>query len=66
MNEVKELEARIMKLAPADWARLRDWFLELDHERWDEQIAADAKAGRFQALIEKARNVLKDGRAREL
>jgi hypothetical protein len=66
MSEVEELEARIMNLPPEDLAKLRDWFLELDHQRWDQQIASDSRTGKFQALIDEARRELTQGQAREL
>ncbi|MGP0064949.1 MAG: hypothetical protein ACLQGP_15290 [Isosphaeraceae bacterium] len=66
MSEVEELEARIINLTRQDMARLRDWFLQLDDRLWDQQIASDFKAGRFQGLIDKAREELAEGRAREL
>ena len=47
-------------------ARLRDWFLRLDNQLWDQQIASDFKAGKFQGLIDKACEELVEGRAREL
>jgi hypothetical protein len=66
MSEVQELEARIRKLPREAFAELRDWLLELDQDRWDEQIAADSKAGKFDALIANARNEFAQGKAREL
>jgi hypothetical protein len=66
MSEVEELEARIIKLSPPDLAKLREWFFQLDPELWDEQIASDYRAGKFQGLIDKARGELADGKAREL
>jgi hypothetical protein len=66
MSEVEELEARIIKLAPRDLASLRDWFLELDNQLWDRQIASDFKAGKFQGLIDRVREELAEGKAREL
>jgi hypothetical protein len=66
MTEVEELEARISNLSPQDLAKLRDWFLELDNQVWDEQIAADYKAGKLQRLVDKAREELGAGKAREL
>jgi hypothetical protein len=66
MSEVEELEARIINLTRQDMARLRDWFLQLDDRLWDQQIASDFKAGKFQELIDKAREELAEGRAREL
>ena len=66
MGEVEELEMRIKQLSPEDTAKLRGWFLELDNERWDEQIASDAKSGRFKNLIERARNEFARGETSEL
>ncbi len=65
MSEVEELEARIINLSRQDLARLRDWFLQLDDQLWDQQIASDFKAGKFRGLIEKARVELAAGEAHE-
>ncbi len=66
MSEVEELEARIINLSRQDMARLRDWFLQLDDQLWDQQIASDLKAGKFKGLIDKAREEHAEGKAREL
>ena len=66
MSEVEELEARIVNLPRQDLARLRDWFLQLDDQLWDQQIASDFKAGKFKELVDKARAELAGGGAREL
>lgn len=66
MSEVEELEARIIKLPRQDLAKLREWFLKLDDQLWDQQIASDFKAGKFRGLIDRAREELAAGKAREL
>jgi hypothetical protein len=66
MNEVEAIEARIRNLPPKDFASLREWFHEFEHERWDQQIASDFKAGKFNKLIEKARAEFAQGKAGEL
>lgn len=66
MSEVEELEARIVKLTRQDRAKLRDWFVQIDNQLWDEQIASDFKAGKFKELIGKAREELAEGKVREL
>ena len=66
MSEVEAIEARIRDLPPEDFASLREWFYELENERWDQQIASDYKAGKFNKLIEKARAEFVQGKAREL
>ena len=66
MNEVEALEARIRDLPPQDFASLREWFQQFENERWDQQIAADYKAGKLNHLIERARAEFAQGKAREL
>lgn len=66
MSEVEQLEERIAKLAPRDLAEFRAWFVEFDARVWDEQIEADAKAGKLDGLIAEALADYKAGKAREL
>jgi len=66
MSEVEAIEARIRDLPPQDFACLREWFYEFENECWDQQIASDFKAGKFNKLIEKARAEFAQGKAREL
>jgi len=66
MSEVEDLEARIINLPREELAKLREWFLNLDDQLWDQQIASDFRAGKFQALIDEARKELAAGKAREL
>lgn len=63
MSEVEEIEPRIMKLSTLDRARLRDWFLELDDQLWDQQIATGSRAGKFKGLIDKPRADFARGKA---
>jgi len=65
MSEVEQLEKRIAKLAPRDLATFRAWFLEFDGRVWDEQIEADAKAGKLDGFIAEALADYKAGKARE-
>jgi hypothetical protein len=62
MHNVDEIEAAILKLSPEEFAKLRDWLVEQDAQRWDEQIEADAKSGRLDELGEKALADLREGR----
>ena len=66
MSEVEQLEQRIENLAPQELAKLRGWFVEFDARVWDDQIEADAKAGKLDGLISEALANRKAGRAREL
>jgi hypothetical protein len=66
MSEIEELEARVRSLPPERLAKFREWFYKFDNELWDRQIEADAKAGKFTKLINKARREFDEGKVREL
>ena len=66
MSEVEQLEQQIQSLSREDLAKLRAWFTEFDARVWDQQIEADAKAGKLNGLIEEALADYKAGKAREL
>ena len=54
MSKVEEIERRVQNLSTEEFATFRDWFLELDNESWDKQIATDYRAGKFERLISRA------------
>lgn len=66
MSEIEQLEQRIEHLSPQDLAKFRTWFLDFDARVWDNQIEADAKAGKLNALVDEALTDYKAGKAREL
>jgi hypothetical protein len=54
MDKVENIEQQIQALSPEELAQLRAWFLEFDWAAWDRQIERDVRAGRLDALAEKA------------
>jgi hypothetical protein len=66
MSEVEELETRVRNLPREEFSKFRDWFFQVESELWDKQIKADFQAGKFNRLIEKAREEFVQGKAREL
>jgi hypothetical protein len=66
MSELEQLEYRVQNLSPEDLAKFRAWFLELDAQIWDQQIAEDFDAGKLNGLIEEAMEDFRAGRAREI
>lgn len=65
-NEVALLEERILKLDHNSFSRLRDWFVELDNERWDKQLEADSNSGKLDFLINSALAEHKAGKTTDL
>lgn len=65
MKIVKEIQDAIEKLPKDDYVHLRQWFIESDWEKWDNQIEDDYRNGKLDFLIqevesEKANNKLKE------
>ena len=50
LSQVKEI---ISQLPPLELADLADWLEEFQEDAWDRQIARDAKAGRFEAILQR-------------
>lgn len=54
MSKVEELEKQIEQLSAVELAEFRRWYAEFDAQVWDRQFEADVKAGKLDALAEKA------------
>jgi hypothetical protein len=66
MTTLEKLEAEVTKLPAAEFAKFRAWIEEYENMLWDQQIEADATAGKFDDLIAEAKADRKSGKAREL
>jgi hypothetical protein len=51
MSRVEEIEAAIDNLQPEEYSRIVEWFRVREQQRWDEQMDADAKAGKLDFLF---------------
>jgi hypothetical protein len=63
MSTVQEIETAIQKLKPQEIHEVADWLQELREGVWDQQIDADAKAGRLDKMIAKAKAGYRAGKA---
>ena len=54
MGRVESIESQIQDLSPQELATLREWFAAFDAEVWDRQFEADVKAGKLDAMAERA------------
>lgn len=66
MSTVEEITAAIERLPADQVARVRAWLAEYAERLWDEQIERDERAGRLDALIDKALEEHRAGRTRPL
>ena len=54
MSKVEAIEQQIEKLSSDELAAFRRWYVAFDAEAWDRQFQADVKAGKLDAIAEKA------------
>jgi len=66
MSKVESLEKQIQQLSPEELAEFKRWFAEFDAKLWDRQFEADVKAGKLDALAEKALRAHSAGQSSKL
>jgi hypothetical protein len=66
MSTVEQIEAAILKLSSQELSQLADWVLDLDEQRWDEQIEQDITAGKLDFLAQEALAEFEAGNCRTL
>jgi len=66
MSTVEEITAAIARLPEDQVHRVRAWLEEHAERRWDEQIERDVRAGKPDALIDRALEEHRAGRTRPL
>jgi len=66
MTTVAEISGAVQRLPKRELARFRKWFAEYDAAVWDRQLAADAGAGKLDALIREAQRNHRAGRTKTL
>ncbi len=66
MTQVEQIQAEIEALPHEEFVRLREWFAERDWLLWDQQIEADAAAGKLDFLLEEAIAAKAQGTLQEL
>ena len=54
MAKIQELVNSIESLSKRDFTQLRVWFVERDHEQWDEQVKRDSDSGKLDFLLHEA------------
>ena len=66
MTKLEQIEKSVAELSSEELKAFAEWFAELQAERWDRQIENDAKSGRLDKLIGKARAEIAAGKVRPL
>jgi hypothetical protein len=66
MLTLDQIEAAILTLPSDEFQQLRQWVLDVDYQRWDEQLEQDIADGKLEALAEEAIAEFKAGHCREI
>jgi hypothetical protein len=66
MTRVQQIESAVEKLSPEELAAFRKWFDEYAADAWDRQIEFDVRAGKLDALAEKALRSHASGKSSKL
>jgi hypothetical protein len=66
MTKLEQIEQAISALPHDDIVALAGWFAEFHAELWDEEIAADAEAGRLDKFAAKAKAEIAAGKVQPL
>ena len=68
MTKVETIKHEIESLTDAERSELHNWLLrqEWTDDDWDRQMRVDAKSGKLDGLISKARAEIRQGRTQEL
>lgn len=63
---LEEIKEAVDHLSKEERSRFRQWFLERDAEAWDQEIEADAQAGKLDFLAEEGLRDFRADKARKL
>lgn len=66
MRKIEEIEQQIRNLSDAELIKFRQWYAQFDAQVWDEKFDADVRAGKLDALGEKARRAHAQGKSTKL
>jgi hypothetical protein len=62
MGKLEQITKSVEALEGDDFKEFAKWFEELQADRWDRQIEADAKAGKLDRLVEEAKREIAAGK----
>ena len=66
MPKVEDIKQEIEKLSEEEYRQIRNWLLEKDWAKWDEEIERDSAEGKLDFLIEEAKKAKRQGKLKSL
>jgi hypothetical protein len=66
MKTVQQIEHAIITLTDDDFRTLYHWMIEMDHQKWDQQIAEDSERGLLDEFTNQAIREYRHGKTTPL
>lgn len=66
MSTVEQIESAMLNLSPQELSHLVDWVLDLDEQRWDDQIERDIASEKIDFLKQEVLSEIEVGNCRTL
>lgn len=66
MSTIEQIETAILTLPLNDFEKLRQWFFDLDYQRWDDRLEQDIADGKLETFAQEAIAEFKAGNCREI
>ncbi len=66
ISGIAEIQQAILLLPETDYIKLREWISDLDWDKWDKQVEADAGEGALDFLIAEVFEAKEDDTLQEL
>ena len=66
MPKINLIRKAIETLPEEEYIQLRQWFLDRDWKKWDQEMEKDSKSGRLDFLIEEAFDQKRQGKLKDL
>ena len=51
---IQQIESAILELPSSEFRKVIDWLLDLDYQRWDEELESDIESGKLDFLAQEA------------
>jgi hypothetical protein len=51
---IQQIESAILELPSSEFRKVIDWLLDLDYQRWDEELESDIESGKLDFLAHEA------------
>ncbi len=54
MSTLEQIEIAILNLSTDEFKQFKQWFLDLDYQKWEQQLEQDVAAGKLEELANEA------------